>query len=59
MNLRILTHVASDLVKLIYTAKMAPVTMKAVGVEKYGEIDNLIEKEVEIPKAKGHDVLIK
>ncbi|KZZ91231.1 Alcohol dehydrogenase superfamily, zinc-type [Ascosphaera apis ARSEF 7405] len=38
---------------------MAPVTMKAVGVEKYGEIDNLIEKEVEIPKAKGHDVLIK
>ncbi|KAI5289589.1 hypothetical protein KEM54_003616 [Ascosphaera aggregata] len=37
---------------------MASTMMKAVVVEEYGGIDALIEKEVEVPKAMGHDVVI-
>ncbi|KAI5306980.1 hypothetical protein KEM56_005899 [Ascosphaera pollenicola] len=37
---------------------MSSLMMKAVGVEEYGGIDNLIEKEIPIPKVTGHDVLV-
>ncbi|KAI5284608.1 hypothetical protein KEM52_002826, partial [Ascosphaera acerosa] len=32
--------------------------MKAVGVEEYGDVEALIEREVEVPKVRGHEILV-